>query len=1080
MQFSRVKTIAAVAGGLFCAAVALAQRGVQPVRPPEKYPTVLARLESMIVLPIQQWSAHADLPHGEDPSLDDSAWAKVTLSGGRGRQNSTDAPMAWYRASFTVPETAGGKDLHGARLKIMPRLSNDGRVFVNGGLVAQGEGRTLDPILLTNQAAPGQKFVIAVKVPFHAAAGRFQGAQIQVEYPGPADPGTIRSEIQAAEVLLDGSPTAAAEHQTQLDNAVKAIDLAALDRGDQAAFSHSLEAAAHALQPLKDWSSQYTIRLVGNSHIDMAWLWPWTETVEVVRDTFTTALQLMREYPGFTYAQSSVQDYDWLREKYPAEFREIQQRVKEGRWELVGGMWVEPDLNMPDGEGLVRQLLVGTRFFKKYFDKDTTIGWNPDSFGYSWQLPQIYKRSGFDTFVTQKMSWNETTVFPHKLFWWESPDGSRVLTYFPHGYSGGINPVSLSQDVADYSAQTKFPEIMHLYGVGDHGGGPTRQMLDEAMKMESPSATYPKTVFSTARQFFDDVEKGIQQKSLAPPVWKDELYLQYHRGCYTTQSETKRLIRYNEELLQNTEKFASMAYLSAGRPYDNTAFEDIWKRVLFDHFHDIMPGSGIGINYVDAEHNLTDAGLRSQKILDSALADLSSDIDTGTAGIPVVVYNPLSWERTAPVSIEVNAPNAGEHLEVGDARGAVPSQIVARNGRRATIEAIARNVPAMGYKLLYVVPARGNVPARPVVTALKVNGTDIENEYLQLKIDPKTGCVTSLVNKAGGKEAVAPGGCGNLLQAFKDVPRTQDAWEIRFDQDEWDLKQPKEVKVVENGPARVVVRISHTFKAPTRTEGPDSTIQQDVIVYAGVPRVDVKMQVNWHEEHVLLKAAFPVNVEATRATFEIPYGTIERPTTRNTPEEKAMFEVPAIRWGDISNATQGFSLLNASKYGYDAVGSLLRLSLLRSPQMPAPDNQIADQGFHEFTYALYAHSGDWKAGNTMRQGYELNYPLIGYVTQAHSGSQPAEQTWVQVDPGNVILTVMKKAEDDGGIIFRFYEFEGKPAQVKLRLPQKAVGAVETNLMEKHAAAIALAPDGRSITVPTKPYEIKTVEVSFSK
>jgi alpha-mannosidase len=1078
MQFSRVKTLALVSGGLFCAAAALAQRGVQPVRPPEKYPTVLARLESMIVLPLQQWSAHADLPHGEDPSLDDSAWAKVTLSGGRGGRGPASDAMAWYRATFTVPETAGGRDLHGARLKLMPRLSNDGRVFVNGGLVAQGEGRTLDPILLTNQAAPGQKFVIAVKVPFHAAAGRFQGAQIQVEYPGTTDPGTIRSEIQAAEVLLNGSPAAAAEHQGQLDSAVKAIDLAALDRGDQAAFSHSLDAAVHALQPIKDWSSQSTIRLVGNAHIDMAWLWPWTETVEVVRDTFTTALQLMREYPGFTYAQSSVQDYDWLREKYPAEFREIQQRVKEGRWELVGGMWVEPDLNMPDGESLVRQLLVGTRFFKKYFDKDTTIGWNPDSFGYSWQLPQIYKRSGFDTFVTQKMSWNETTAFPYKLFWWQSPDGSRVLTYFPHGYNGNINPVNLSQDVADYSSQTKFPEIMHLYGVGDHGGGPTRQMLDEAMKMESPSATYPKTVFSTARQFFDDVEKSIQQKSLVPPVWKDELYLQYHRGCYTTQSETKRLIRYNEELLQNTEKFASMAYLSAGRPYDNMAFEHIWKRVLFDHFHDIMPGSGIGINYQDAERNLTDASLRSQKILDSALDDLSSGINTAGAGIPVVVYNSLSWERTAPVTVEVHAPAAGQHLEVRDAEGQpLPAQTVAQNGQLVTLQAVVKNIPALGYEVLHVV----SVPtAGTAVSALKVNGTDIENEYVRMKIDPKTGCVTSLVNKADGKEADAPGGCGNLLQAFKDVPRTQDAWEIRFDQDEWDLKQPREVKVVENGPERVVVRINHTFKAPTRAEGPQSTIQQDVIVYAGVPRVDVNMQVNWHEEHVLLKAAFPVNVQATRATFEIPYGTIERPTTRNTPEEKAMFEVPAIRWGDISNAGQGFSLLNASKYGYDAVGSLLRLSLLRSPQMPAPDNHIADQGFHEFTYALYAHSGDWKAGNTMRQGYELNYPLIGYVTQAHGGSQPARQSWVQVDPGNVILTVMKKAEDDGGIILRFYEFEGKPAEVKLRLPQKAASAVETNLMEKHAAEIALSPDGRSITVPTGPYEIKTVEVSFSK
>jgi alpha-mannosidase len=800
----------------------------------------------------------------------------------------------------------------------------------------------------------------------------------------------------------------------------------------------------------------------------MAWLWPWTETVEVVRDTFTTALQLMREYPGFTYAQSSVQDYDWLREKYPAEFREIQQRVKEGRWELVGGMWVEPDLNMPDGEGLVRQLLVGTRFFKKYFDKETTIGWNPDSFGYSWQLPQIYKRSGFDTFVTQKMSWNETTTFPHKLFWWESPDGSRVLTYFPHGYSGGVNPVSLSQDIADYSAQTKFPEIMHLYGVGDHGGGPTRQMLDEAVKMESPSATYPKTVFSTARQFFDDVESSIQKGDLKPPVWSDELYLQYHRGCYTTQSETKRLIRYNEELLQNAEKFASLAYVSAKRPYDNGAFEDIWKRVLFDHFHDIMPGSGIGINYADAERNLTDASLRSQKILDGALDDLNSGIDTSGVGIAVVVYNSLSWDRTAPVTVEVHAPAAGQHLEVRDSAGQpLASQIVSE--APYTLQAMAKRVPALGYEVLHVVSVPG---ARTPASALKVNGTEIENEFLRLKIDPKTGCVTSLVNKADGKEAVAPGGCGNLLQAFKDVPRTQDAWEIRFDQDEWDLKQPKEVKVVENGLERVVVRINHVFQS--------STIQQDLIVYAGVPRVDVNTRVNWQEQHILLKAAFPVNVQATRATFEIPYGTIQRPTTRNTPEEKAMFEVPALRWGDISDATQGFSLLNASKYGYDAVGSTIRLSLLRSPQMPAPDNRIADQGFHEFTYALYAHSGDWKAGNTMRQGYELNYPLIATVTQPHAGTLPGKHSWARVEQGNVILTVMKKAEDDDGVIFRFYEFEGKAAQVKLQLPEKAVSALETNLMEKHAAPLALAPDGRSVTVPAGPYEIKTVEVTFAK
>ncbi len=334
---------------LLFAGAASAQRGVQPVRPPEKYPDAIRRLDALTTIPLTQWRAHGDMPHGEDPSLDDSSWSAATLGGGRGAgQRQAGQAQAWYRTVFEAPA-----NLRGARLKLMPRFSNDGRVFVNGGLVAQGEGRTLDPIPLTESAQPGTKYAIAVKVPFHAETGRFQGAQIMVELPGQPDPAILREEILSAEALLNTAPGGAAEHQKQLDSAVAALDFAALDRGDLNAFARSREAALRALQPLKDWEQQYTVRLVGNAHIDMAWLWPWTETVEVVRDTFTTALQLMREYPGFTYAQSSVQDYAWLQEKYPAEFREIQQRVKEGRWELVGGMWVEPDMNMPDG-GVLR------------------------------------------------------------------------------------------------------------------------------------------------------------------------------------------------------------------------------------------------------------------------------------------------------------------------------------------------------------------------------------------------------------------------------------------------------------------------------------------------------------------------------------------------------------------------------------------------------------------------------------------------------------------------------------------------------------------------------------------------------
>ena len=1068
-----MRSVKAVLWATLCAATLPAQ----PRTPhPEAYAAVLGRLDAMTSLPLAQWRSHADMPHGEDPSLDDSGWTSVTLSGGRGG-GTPDA--TWYRTTIAIPEKAGGHDLRGARIRLQVRFSNDGRVFLNGGLVAQGEGRTLDPILVSAQAVPGQKIPVAIKVPFHAESGRFQGAQLLIDYPGQPDPGVLRNEILAAENVLSGFPSAQAEHGQQLENAVKAVDFAALDGGNLPAFAKSLEAAHRDLQPINDWMKQFTVRVVGNAHIDMAWLWPWTETVEVVKDTFTTALQLMKEYPDFTYTQSSVQDFEWLQQKYPALFREIQQRVKEGRWELVGGMWVEPDLNMPDGESMVRQLLVGKRWFKKYFDKDVTIGWNPDTFGFSWQLPQIYKKSGIDTFVTQKMEWNsresswrETFTFPYKLFWWQSPDGSRVLTYFPHGYGGGIGAASLSQDVADYVPADHFPEIMHLYGVGDHGGGPTRQMVDEAERLKDPTVVFPKVQFSSARAFFDDAESAIDSGALKPPVWNNELYLAYHRGCYTTQSETKKLIRENEELLQNTEKFASLAFLAANRPYSNSDFEEIWKRVLFDQFHDIMPGSGILVNYEDAARNLTDASLRSQKILDGALDSLNGLIDTRGEGMPVVIYNSLSWDRTGPAKIEVVEPPIGQQWKAVDPIGQpLPSHVVARDAaaHKLTLDVLAKNVPALGYEVIRLVAA----PNPPIAaSSIKVDGTTIENEYLRVKIDPQTGCVTSLIDEPGNHESVAPGGCGNLLQAFKDVPRTQDAWEIRFDEDEWDLKEPRSVKVIEEGPDLAVVRIEHAFR--------NSTIQQELTVYAGVPRVDVNTRIDWHEEHVLLKAAFPVNVHADKATFEIPYGTIERPTTRNTPEEQGMFEVPALRWGDLSNETQGFSLLNNSKYGYDAKDNVIRLSLLRSPQMPAPDNRIADQGLHEFTYSLYPHSGGWKSAGTMRQGYELNFPLMASIAQPHPGLWPARQSLAHIDAGNAILTVMKKAEDDDGLIFRFYEFEGKATDVRLALPRQAVSAVETDLMEKRGKTLTLASSGREVVVPTGPYEIKTVEVTFAK
>ena len=1045
----------------------------QEQRPPERYADALTRLAAMTVQPVTAWRTHAaeGLPHGEDPALNDSDWQAVTISGGRGGANGGGGGHAWYRTTIEIPSAVGGRDIRGARVRLLVRFSNDGRVFFNGALVAQGDGRTLDAVLISEHAVPGDKVRVAVRTPYHADSGRLTGAQLLIDRPGEPDPGALRSDIIAAEDIARSFPNGKDDHERQLDAAVKAIDFTALERNDQAGFTRSLAATSRALQPLRDWMQQFTVKAVGNAHIDMAWLWSWTETVAVVHDTFTTALELMREYPQFTYAQSSVQDYAWIRDKYPALFDQIRQRVAEGRWELVGGMWVEPDLNMPDGESLVRQLLTGTRFFEKEFGKSTTVGWNPDSFGYNWQLPQIYKRSGFDSFVTQKMSWNETNLFPYKLFWWQAPDGSRVLTYFPHGYSRGIDQGQLAEDVADYVPADHFNEIMHLYGVGDHGGGPTRQMLDDAVRLQQPDAAFPKLQFGTARGFFDDLERKISGGDLQPPTWDNELYLEYHRGCYTTQSETKKQIRRNEEQLQNAEKFAAIDYLGTGA-YPNARFEDTWKRVLFDMFHDVMPGSGIGVNYAEALENLNDAHRSSGAILENALDDIARRANTEGSGVPVVVYNPLSWERNGAVTIDLHAPPAGQRYEARDSSGQpLLSQTIAKrpDSEEISLEVMVKNVPPVGYETVHIVA----VPAaRAENSPLKISGANVENEFFRMKLDPQTGCITSLVNKADGKEAVAANGCGGLLQTFVDRPPQQDAWEIKFDEKSWDLNNPESVKTVESGPERAVIRIANRFQ--------NSAFQRDVIVRAGDPRVEVDLHTDWHENHILLKAGFPSAAHSEKATFEIPYGTIQRPTTRRDSIERAMFEVPALRWGDISDESQGVSLLNASKYGYDAKDNVIRLSLLRSPNMPAPDNHVADQGAHDMTYAFYAHSGDWRKGGAMRQGYELNYPLIAVKTESHSGGLPARHAFARIEPANVILSVMKKAEDDGSLIFRFYEFEGKPAEVKLELPEKAATAVETNLMEKHEGSVRLAPDGRSLTLATKPYEIRTVAVTFAQ
>ncbi|MGA2203200.1 MAG: glycoside hydrolase family 38 C-terminal domain-containing protein [Terriglobales bacterium] len=1024
--------------------------------------------------------------------MNDSGWETVKV----GDKWSTGSRV--LRRWIEIPEKLNGYAVLGARVKLDLRFdfmwNNKGpvmiAVFSNGSLVSRGDDDMQQPIPLTENAQPGQKFLIAVRIDAPEVDTLFHHAQLRVE---PAasrpDPAMMRMEILAARPMIVAYEEGRAERQQKLDAAVQAIDFSLLDKDDQAAFDASLRQAQNKLQSLNAWLKQFTVRAVGNSHIDMAWLWPWTETVEVVRNTFQSVLDLMREYPDLKFTMSSARTYEWMQEKYPDMFEQIKQRVKEGRWEVIGGMWVEPDLNMPDGESLVRQILVGTRYFQKNFGADIKIGWNPDSFGYNWQLPQIYKKSGIDYFVTSKLLWaTDYTKFPYRLFWWQAPDGSRLLTYFPHEYANEFNPEQITQDLSFYAPLiygtkvTDSPQMLYLYGIGDHGGGPTRIMLDQANRLRDRDTVFPKIEFSTAKEFFADLTQELP--NLKVPIWKDELYFEYHRGVYTSQAETKQRIRRDEELMLDAEKYASLASLF-GRPYAQDQFELAWKNLLFDHFHDVMPGSGIAVNYLDAKRNLEDVARSAKEITDGALDEILAHVNTQGDGVPVVVFNSLSWPRTEVIEAEVQLPDQARQVEVVDARGQrVEHQLLAMDSatNRARLLILA-DTPAMGYRTYFVRSAANtgaslDVHNRRLVHVVTTSGNTMENGSVRVTVDPQTGCITSLFDLRNQTETLAPsetdtGGlrtsaCGNLLQAFYDKPKRWDAWNIDsdFEKQHWDLDKADEVKLVERGPLRAVIRVKKHFQ--------NSTFVQDITTYAGVPRVDVKMQVEWHEKHILLKVAFPLSTHSDIATFEIPYGSIERPTTRNTPAEQAKFEVPAQRWADLSNTKHGFSLLNDSKYGYDVKGNVLRLSLLRSPEWPDPH---ADEGHHEFTYSLYPHGGNWRDAQTVRRGYELNYKLIAMWAQKHEGTLPREHSFVRVEPDNVVLTAIKKSEDDDSLVLRFYEWAGREADVKLQLPAGAQSASETDLMERSIASLAMHND--AVTVHTKPYEIKTLKVRFA-
>ena len=864
--------------------------------------------------------------------------------------------------------------------------------------------------------------------------------------------------------------------QRALARSLAAFDMDALLTGDTATLSASIKKSYRAAKSLRRYAREFKVYLIGNAHIDIAWLWRIYETVLVARNTFDTVIKNQDEYPELHFAQSQALAYEWIEKKYPELFEDIKRRIKEGRWEVVGGMWVEPDCNLISGESWVRQILYGKKYFKEKFGLNINTGWNVDSFGYNWNMPQFYMKSGIDRFVTQKIWWNDTTVFPHYIFWWKGVDGTKLLSYFPpEGYTSRVKINGVADNITKYEATTGYKKSLILYGIGDHGGGPNREILNRVRGYNKLYIS-PDFIHSKAGTFLDKV-KGDLKNTI--PVWNDELYLEYHRGTYTTQGAVKKGNRKSEVKVGVSEALASISSL-LGLEYPKEDLEAAWKYILTNQFHDILPGSSITPVYRDSAEWYKKAGRKIGKITNKTQAFIAKNINTSKVeGQPLVVFNPLSWRRSDIVKIAVKGTEKSAYKVVDVATGKeIPAAIdYCAAHQKLTLSFIARDVPSFGYKTYALQEGTGKTHA----TDIKADGTVLENAFYRLEVNPETGNIKCLVHKQMNREFVAKGKEANVLQVYEDRPQDWDAWNIGYTGRMWELNKADEVKLMTVNPVYAVLKVKKTFLGLSKNrysptdEFPSSFFTQYIVLYSNLPRIDIKTEADWWEDHMFLKAAFPVTVTNDKATYEIPFAAIDRTTKRETLWEKARFEVSALKWADLSEEGFGVSLLNDSKYGHDIAGNVMKISLLRAPTWPDP---MADRGKHSFVYSLYPHQGGWQQADTVKRGAELNSPLLISQTCKHEGTLPVSSSFFAVDSDSVILDGVKIAEEKGSkaLVFRLYESEGAAGKAKLTFFKAPTSIEETNLIEERIRPLRV--NGSAIDLTFGKYEIKTLKVTF--
>ncbi|XP_045141639.1 alpha-mannosidase 2C1 isoform X1 [Echinops telfairi] len=964
----------------------------------------------------------------------------------------------WFRVELTIPEAWVGQEVH-----LRWESNGEGLVWRDGepvqGLTKEGEKTSY---VLADKLGEGdpRSLTLYVEVACNGLLGAGKGSMIAAPDPEKMFELT-RADLavfhQAAyrllldlELLLGIAKGLGQDEQRSFQALHTANQMVNVCDPARPETFPAAEVLASRFFGQRGGDSQHTIHAIGHCHIDTAWLWPFKETVRKCARSWVTAVQLMEQNPAFVFACSQAQQLEWVKSHYPGLYTRLQECACRGQFVPVGGTWVEMDGNLPSGESMVRQFLQGQNFFLQEFGKVCSEFWLPDTFGYSAQLPQIMRGFGIRRFLTQKLSWNLVNTFPHHTFFWEGLDGSRVLAHFPPGDSYGMqgSVEEVLKTVSNNRDKGRTNHSAFLFGFGDGGGGPTQTMVDRLKRLCNTDGL-PRVQLSSPGRLFSALESDAGQLC----TWVGELFLELHNGTYTTHAQVKKGNRECERVLHDVELLSSLALAhSTHFLYPAEQLRRLWRLLLLNQFHDVVPGSCIQLVVEDAMSHYEDIRSQGSSLLSTAAAALCAG-EPGPEGLLLV--NTLPWTRTEVLAL----PRAGGAHSLG-----LPSSTGdgAQHGLRSCSHSYFPAAPAA--------PATCGRSAGGLVSAspTKTDGSvTLDNSIIRVRLDP-TGRLTSLVLLASGREAIAEGAVGNQFVLFDDVPLYWDAWDVmdyHLETRKPVLGQPGTLAVGTEGglqgSAWFLLQLS-----------PHSRLSQEVVLDIGCPYVRFHTEVHWQENHKFLKVEFPARVRSPQATYEIQFGHLQRPTHYNTSWDWARFEVWAHRWMDLSECGFGLALLNDSKYGASVRGNTLSLSLLRAPKAP---DATADMGRHEFTYALMPHKGSFQDAGVIRAAYNLNFPLLALPAPGPAPAAPWSA--FSLSTPAVILETVKQAEAtprSRTLVLRLYEAHGSHVDCWLQTALPVQEAALCDLLEKRDPAGHLALSNNRLKLTFSPFQVQSL------